>query len=99
MTHDGQTRTVDLTGIKEGRDALERIRVHQPEAMPQAFAIAWQAAAHSARLHAHYRGGCPGGCPTACDVEPTLRAAIDAQIIELTRIAARAVDAPTVNAR
>lgn len=99
MTHDGQTRTVDLTGIKEGRGALERIRVRQPEAMPEAFAIAWQAAAHSARLHAHYRGGCPGGCPTACDVEPTLRAAIDAQIIELTRIAARAVDASTVDAR
>jgi len=94
MTHDGQTRTVDLTGIKEGRDALERIRVHQPEAMPEAFAIAWHAAAHSARLHAHYRGGCPGGCPADCKVQGTLRAAIDAQIIELTRMAARVVDAP-----
>ncbi len=95
MAHDGQTRTVDLAGIKEGRDALERIRVHQPDAMPGAFAIAWQAAAHSERLHAHYLGGCPGGCPADCDVPRTLRAAIDAQIIELTRMAARVLDAPS----
>lgn len=99
MMHDGQTRTVDLTGIKEGRDALERIRVHQPEAMPAAFAIAWQAAAHSERLHAHYRGGCPDGCPAGCDVGPVLRAAIDAQIAQLLRMAARTVDAPPVGAR
>ncbi|GED11315.1 hypothetical protein [Cellulosimicrobium cellulans] len=99
MTHDGQTRTVDLTGIKEGRGALERIRVHQPEAMPRAFAIAWQAAAHSERLRAHYRGGCPGGCPAGCDVQVTLRAAIDAQIAELLRMAARVVDAPVAAAR
>ncbi len=94
MTHDGQTRTVDLTGIKEGREALERIRVHQPEAMPEAFAIAWQAAAHSARLRAHYRHGCSDGCPADCTIELTLRGVVDAQIIELTRMAARVVDAP-----
>ena len=94
MTHDGQTRSVDLTGLKEGRDALERIRVHQPEAMPEAFAIAWQAAAHSARLRAHYRHGCSDGCPADCTIELTLRGVVDAQIIELTRMAARVVDAP-----
>ena len=69
MTHDGQTRTVDLTGIKEGRDALERIRVHQPEAMAE-----WLAAD---TLHRWVQA--TGAHTTADDTKPsTLRARLRA---------------------